>query len=166
MSIGMRTVLRWVLGVPAAASITLGLIGFPLPATPGRAGLEQSEVLWESFLAQVQAWGRHDGWRFSGASWFWLSLAAAGVGLYFHLISEEEDKDRGVWRASLACALPAVAIFSVGLTGQFLLGLDWDNYSSRGGMSSEILLLPGSAVALWFFGTAFKYRRNRRRKRT
>jgi len=165
VSINIRTILRLIIGVPVAAATGLGIVGFPLPATPGRAGAEQSQALLKVFFAQIRAWADHDGWRFSGASWFYLSLAAAGIGAYLSLMAEDKNELQGTWKTSLMYALPAVGIFSVGLTGQFLLGLGWDNYSSHGQLSPQILLLPGISVIIWLLGTASKsFRRNHRRR--
>jgi hypothetical protein len=138
-----RTVVRWLLGLLAAFTGALAIIGWPLPAAPGRYVRADA---WDRTTALIEAWWSHDGWRMSGASWFWGGVA---IGATTGLIMIGAAKERPWRRTWLLTVLPGGVIAALGPLVQVLLGIRWSNYSNNHDSRSTIIVYAiGLAVAV------------------
>jgi hypothetical protein len=138
-----RTVVRWLLGLLAAFTGALAIIGWPLPAAPGRYVRADA---WERTTALIEAWWSHDGWRMSGASWFWGGVA---IGATTGVIMIGAAKERPWRRTWLLTVLPGGVIAALGPLVQVLLGIRWSNYSKNHDSRSTIIVYAiGLAVAV------------------
>lgn len=119
-----RVLFTWLLGAAAVCSGVLALIGWPLPVFPGRYVHTDS---WNRTVELIEAWWGHDGWRMSGASWFWggLAVGTATGGIVVRIPA------RGSWtRRWLVILLPGGVLAGLGPVVQSALGLSWSNYSA------------------------------------
>lgn len=138
-----RGLVRWLLGVVAAITGVLAVIGWPLPVVSGRYVRTDA---WERTTALIEAWWSHDGWRMSGSSWFWGGAAiAAATGALMTKVGRERP-----WRRSwLLTVLPGGIIAALGPLVQVVFGVRWSNYSSdRDSRSTIIVYVIGLAVAV------------------
>ena len=129
-----RTLVRWLLGLLAAFTGVLAIIGWPLPAAPGRYVRTDA---WERTTALIEAWWSHDGWRMSGASWFWGGVA---IGATTGAIMIGAAKERPWRRTWLLTVLPGGVIAALGPLVQVLLGIRWSNYSNNHDSRSTIIV--------------------------
>lgn len=138
-----RRLLRWLLGLVAAVTGVLATIGWPLPAVPGRYVPSDA---WERTTALIEAWWTHDGWRMSGASWFWGGVA---IGATTGAIAIGVGKERTGRKAWLLTVLPGGVIAALGPLVQVVLGIRWSNYSQNHDARSTIFVYVfGLAVAV------------------
>lgn len=134
-----RTLARWVCGVIATASGFLAVIGWPLPMPLTRTGNDHA---WERTLTLVQAWLTHDGWRTSGASWFWggIAIVATSCAIVLH---------RGGRRPWALVVAPGAAVGALGPLVQVCTGLPWSNYESTpDALGTTVVYVIGLVVAV------------------
>ena len=138
-----RRLFRWLLGLVAAVTGVLAIIGWPLPAAPGRYVTSDA---WERTTALIEAWWTHDGWRMSGASWFWGGVA---MGATTGAIAICAGKQRTWRKAWLLTVLPGGVIAALGPLVQVVLGIPWSNYSQNHDARSTIIVyVIGLALAV------------------
>jgi hypothetical protein len=138
-----RRLVRWLLGLVAAVTGVLAIIGWPLPVLPGRFVRTDA---WERTTALIEAWWTHDGWRMSGASWFWGGVA---IGATTCAIMISAAKERPWRKTVLLTVLPGGVIAALGPLVQVMLGIRWSNYSdSHDSRSTIIVYAIGLAVAV------------------
>jgi hypothetical protein len=141
--------------LPAVASTVAGVLGLPFIPLPSRAGGDETHELWAGFSRQLEHWSTHDGWRFSGAAWFYFAIALGLLGFYNSLRADERDGGTAPMRSSVRYALPPTMVLAAGVLAQFSLGLPWDNYAAGGPIGAEYLLLSAAAIGFWAGLTAF-----------
>jgi len=138
-----RRLVRWLLGLVAAVTGALAIIGWPLPVLPGRYVRTDA---WERTTALIEAWWSHDGWRMSGASWFWGGVAIGATTCAIMIRAGTERPWRRTW---LLTVLPGAIIAALGPLVQVLLGIRWSNYSNNHDSGSAIIVYAiGLAVAV------------------
>ncbi|MGN8051223.1 hypothetical protein ACTJKO_16190 [Curtobacterium sp. 22159] len=143
-----RRLIRWLLGVAAAVTGVLAIIGWPLPVLPGRYVRTDA---WERTTALIEAWWTHDGWRMSGASWFWGGVA---IGATTGAVMIRAGTERSWRRTWLLTVLPGGVIAALGPLVQVLLGIRWSNYAGSHDSLSVIIVYAiglAGAVGLPFF---------------
>ncbi|MFJ3384043.1 MULTISPECIES: hypothetical protein [unclassified Curtobacterium] len=138
-----RRLVRWLLGLVAAVTGVLAIIGWPLPVSSGRYVRTDA---WERTTALIEAWWTHDGWRMSGASWFWGGIA---IGATVGAVIRWGGKERPWRRAWLLSVLPGGVIAALGPLVQVVFGIRWSNYSDTpDSRSTVIVYVAGLVVAL------------------
>lgn len=138
-----RRLVRWLFGVAAAVTGVLAIIGWPLPVLPGRYVRTDA---WEHTTALIEAWWTHDGWRMSGASWFWGGAAIAAT---TGAVMVRAGTGRPSSKPWLLTVLPGGVIAALGPLVQVVLGIRWSNYSVNHDSRSTIVVYAiGLAVAV------------------
>ncbi|QSB22999.1 hypothetical protein [Curtobacterium sp. 24E2] len=126
------------LGVGSAITGLLAVIGWPLPLVSGRGGPDRHA--WAQTVRSVRDWFAYDGWRMSGASWFYGALAAAALAGILVLRNPAWSGTRSL----LVVVVPAAALLVLGPAAQWALGLPWSNY----GAGSTGVIAVGMIVAV------------------
>jgi hypothetical protein len=129
-----RRLVRWLLGLVASVTGVLAIVGWPLPVLTGRYVQTDS---WERTTALVEAWWTHDGWRMSGASWFWGGVATAATAGAVMIRPGSELSWRRTW---LLTVLPGCVIAALGPLVQVLLGMRWSNYEDNHDSRSTVIV--------------------------
>lgn len=131
----------WVLGVVAAVTGTLAVIGWPLPVVSRRSGT------WEQTTSLVRAWWRHDGWRMTGDSWLWAAVAIAATTAAIVCRYRSAPWTSRTW---LLVLVPGGSLAVSGPVVQVLAGVPWRNYAagheSRAGVVVFSVVLAGAVV--------------------
>ncbi|MCS5495032.1 hypothetical protein [Curtobacterium flaccumfaciens] len=133
-----------VLGVVAAVTGVLAVIGWPLPIVSGRT--ERAHA-WERTVQGVQDWLAFDGWRLSGASWVYGAASIAALTGAITLLRPEWSSARKF----VVVVAPTGTLLVVGPAVQWAAGLPWSNYGqgSTGGIALGILAASvGGAVVV------------------
>ncbi|PZF54074.1 hypothetical protein DEJ23_13685 [Curtobacterium sp. MCSS17_008] len=118
-----RGAVAWVLGITAAITGVLAVIGWPLPVVSRR--FHPSDA-WEQTVALVRDWWLHDGWRMSGASWLWGGIAI--VATTAAIVCRSPRRTRGS-RTRLLVLVPGGCLAALGPLVHFVAGVPWSNYS-------------------------------------
>jgi hypothetical protein len=138
-----RDLFRWLLGLVGAVTGVLAIIGWPLPVAPGRYVRTDA---WERTTALIGAWWTHDGWRMSGASWFWGGVAVCATTGALAISTRKVRTWRTTW---LFTVLPGGVIAALGPLVQVGLGIRWSNYSdTHDSRSTIVVYVIGLAAAV------------------
>lgn len=135
-----------VLGIVAAVTGVLAMVGWPLPIVSGHVQRTQA---WERTVQGVQDWIGYDGWRMSGSSWIWGAAAVASLAGVVVLVRPRW----GSARKFVVVLGPAGALLVIGPALQCALRLPWSNYGegSTGGIALGIVIaLVAAAVIMGF----------------
>jgi hypothetical protein len=140
------------LGVGSAITGLLAVIGWPLPVVSGRGGPDRHA--WAQTVRSVRDWFAYDGWRMSGASWFYGALAAAALAGILVLRNPAWSGTRSL----LVVVVPAAALLVLGPAAQWALGLPWSNYraGSTGGIALGIIVTVIVGAAITWLRRAFR----------